>query len=318
MKFKGYSGNRVGREFYVYRYIEKKTGAVVYVGKTNCSLKARINAHKRESWFAPYDCYVEFVKLSNEVETDSVEKFLINYYKPAINLKDKVPFSTVEISLSGLDWHPYEEYLEGLKMNRVRLEVLKKEALKQVFTLEKLEEAVLGKETTVVLPFVSTTLPFLDGLFLATEKEVSQIKGGYLHHIKDDAVDVLKNRYNEILAAIWLPVAISSETGLDGIVLFEKAMELFQNMEEFARDGYLYEEDFYEAYVNIVPLEYEPVVCYFEKYTEPVQKYSDKIFIEWTMSQNDEMPKIKEEICKDFVAFLRRSGIWSYKDEAGY
>ena len=310
--------NRAKREFYVYRYTEKKTKSVVYVGKTNCSLKARINAHKREQWFAPYDCYVEYVKLSNEVETDSVEKFLINYYKPCINLKDKVPFVTQEINLSGLDWHPYEEYLESIKIEKGQYHVLKNEALKQAYVLEQLEEALMNEREEIILPFVAIQLPTFNGTLDFSELEVKKEKNGYVHKIKKTVGKEIEEKYNEILACIWMPVATLNDQGADGLVLFENAMELFADMTEFAKNGYLYEEGFYEQFMNVLPVKYEKVVHYFEEYTEPVQTYGEKMYIEWNQTQNDEMPKIKESICRDFVSFLRIHNIWSYKDNYSF
>lgn len=315
-KYKGYSGNRIGREFYVYRYTNKKTNEVVYIGKTNCSLKARINAHKREESFAPYDCDVDFIKLSNEVETDSVEKFLINYYKPCINLKDKVPFLTESIEMSGLNWEPYSVYLSGLKTNLQRKNIVKKQALKQTYIYEKLEEAFYLGESSITLPFVDISLPMLDSPFNWSEKEVSSVPGGYLFTILKGAKETFESNRNEILASIWMPVVsmwdISNENSLNFFKV-ECALEILKLMKGFAYDGFSI-EDHYEPFVNILPKRLESGICYFEKYTEPIHTIGEKIYIEWVDENHEHIEEIKEEIFKDFVKFLKFEGIWNFND----
>jgi hypothetical protein len=315
MAYKAYEGTRKSREFYVYRYTDKRTRDVVYIGKTNCSLKSRINAHKREEWFAPYDCDVDFIKLSNEVETDSVEKFLINYYKPCINLKDKVPFVTKEINLEGLDWHPYEEYLELLKTNKARKEILKREALKQVEVLDTLVEAYANGEDTIVLPYLASNLPYFDEWIMFVGKEVVSVEGGYQYALLPEAKKEIESKYEGILASIWMPLVSMwdiSDASAKEFATLEYAFEIVKEMKEFAYNGYLYEEGFWEMCLNILPIKYLPAIFYFEKYTEPARIYSDGIYIEWSYEQDEKLPIILEEICKDFVKLVRKEEIWQF------
>lgn len=315
-KYKGYSGNRVGREFYVYRYTDKLTNQVVYIGKTNCSLKARINAHKREESFAPYNCDIDFIKLSNEVETDSIEKFLINYYKPCINLKDKVPFLTKSIKMDGLIWESYSSYLSNLKTNLQRKKLVKQQALKQTYIFERLEEAFDFNKKDIVLPFVDSSLPMLNGNFDWSEKEASITNEGYLFSILSDAKEIFELNRNEILASIWMPIVNMWDISNDNSLHFfqiECALEILQNMKEFAYDGFSI-EDHYEHFVNILPKRLESGIFYFEKYTEPTKKSCEKIYIEWADGNHEYINNIKEEIFADFIKFLKFEGIWNYED----
>ena len=56
-------------EHYVYRYVLNDTGEIIYVGKTDASLRQRIEAHLTEPKFRPYigRWQVEFIKLANSV-----------------------------------------------------------------------------------------------------------------------------------------------------------------------------------------------------------------------------------------------------------
>ncbi len=116
-------------EYCVYRYTDQKSGEVVYIGKTDHSLSSRVNAHKKEKAFLGRDCRIDFVRLSNAVETDCVEKLLINYYKPVINCKDKVFGYTEGLSLPELNWISYEEYQKPKKRQDEK-ESLYQQALK--------------------------------------------------------------------------------------------------------------------------------------------------------------------------------------------
>ncbi len=99
------------KEHCVYRYRLKSSGQVIYIGKTDASLQARIDAHEREPKFAPYKgAYeIDYIPLANSIETDLAERSLINELKPVINE------ACVERGYSGLklslpEWRPYSEY----------------------------------------------------------------------------------------------------------------------------------------------------------------------------------------------------------------
>lgn len=105
------SSKAAAHEYCVYRYVLVPTGEVIYVGKTDASLKQRIDAHEREDKFQPFRGFwkVEFVRLTNKVETDVAERFLINQLKPVLNEKDKITGLSERIDISLPEWIPYED-----------------------------------------------------------------------------------------------------------------------------------------------------------------------------------------------------------------
>lgn len=88
---------------YKYEY----QGEIVYIGKTNSSIKQRLAAHSKEPKFQPYltsDIFV--MPLSNSAETDIMEKLLINKYHPKLNAQDNHEVST-SIQFCEPLWEPY-------------------------------------------------------------------------------------------------------------------------------------------------------------------------------------------------------------------
>lgn len=307
--------SRFGNEYYVYRYTEKASGRVVYIGKTNCSLKARVDAHRREEWFAPYDCDVDCVRLSNAVETDSIEKFLINFYKPAINLKDKIPFQTKEINLQGLEWIPYSSYLNEIRHPSNRKVVLKREALKQVKILDKILESEGEK---IVSSDMVSSLPMNDSFFQFAKIETTRTSEGYEYQLKEGVKEFVSTHYYEILASIWRPlinISDISEARVSDFATCEYALELVDLLKEFAYEGYL-SEDYFEPFVEVIPLKYKVAFdTYFSKYTEESHIFGSKLCFEWTKYHDDFLVEIIENICKGIVKFARLEGIYEYDDD---
>lgn len=95
-------------ELYIYKYVYN--GEVIYIGKTNSSLKNRINSHSKEAKFKKYNtAQVYCFQCKNRIETDIYEKYLINKYKPILNVADKLP-QKLDIIISEKEWVKYEEY----------------------------------------------------------------------------------------------------------------------------------------------------------------------------------------------------------------
>lgn len=307
-------------EFYVYRYTDRATKAVVYIGKTNCSLKARVDAHKREAAFRPYQCDIDCVRLSNSVETDSVEKFLINYYKPCINLKDKVPMLTKDVSLKGLVWIPYEEYLASLKNNKARASVLKKEALKMSNILDIIicmcaDTVVHGpKDNEVPLPELVSHFPTLDGYYQFARKEVTKNGEDYVHTILPGAPSYLEEHYFEVLSSIWRPVVQLwdlSDSELPDFAACEYAYEAIDLLKSFAREGYQ-SEDYPERFVALLPSKYACAIPLIERGVGDIhfQEMWGKIAFEWSHEQDSKLREALESVSKEFVRLVRSDGIW--------
>ena len=145
------------KEHIVYRYRLKETKEIIYVGKTDASLKSRVDAHEREEKFLPYKgkWEIEYIVLANFVETDVVEKFLINKWKPVLNEKDCVPYKTKSLSIILPNWQPYSSYHFS---KHTKYAVLYKEAKAK----EQLATALWTKNKAKVmnLPSSSFKIPY--------------------------------------------------------------------------------------------------------------------------------------------------------------
>lgn len=84
---------RSKKKFYIYVYTHCKHG-YVYIGKTH-DLEQRINSHdsntndniSREHEQLLKECAVFYFELNSSLQMDYVEKFLIDYHKPILNIQ---------------------------------------------------------------------------------------------------------------------------------------------------------------------------------------------------------------------------------------
>lgn len=303
-------------EFFVYRYRDKASGGVVYIGKTNCSLKARVDAHRREDAFAPYRCDVDCTRLSNRVETDCVEKFLINYYKPCINLKDKVPALSEGVEISGLKWVSYESYLEGLRAGKARASVLRKEAEQREHALDLLL-GVGGRRNQVTLPFFLSQLPTSEGYFQFAQKEAALTQEGYELTLLPGAARFLSEHYYEVLACIWKPVLQASDVygdALAELASIEYAYDAVEALRNFAYNGYQQEGG--ERFVAVLPKEQECAVPFLLEAVDEsaVSSAYGRVFVEWAHEENDRLPAVLAAIHKRLVLLTRTSGVRGFSE----
>lgn len=77
------------RQYCIYRYIDKNTSEILYVGKTDTILDRRIIQHKSEDKFRNINADIEYIELNNSMETRFLEFYFINKWKPALNVSDK-------------------------------------------------------------------------------------------------------------------------------------------------------------------------------------------------------------------------------------
>lgn len=257
MFYSNYKRN-FGKEHCVYRYVENATGKVIYVGKTNCSLRARVTAHRYEKGFQQAnDFHVEYINLSNSVETDCVEKFFINKWKPVLNTKDNVSglSSIVSTEMNEITWIPYKEYKKTYK-NMVAVKKLIEEANKKV---EFLKSALLyGDDGFFVCPFIdgNLLLPFPDGEKCIIQKNVSPCFGGYKYILKDGIYEQLEEYKYQIEGAIWIPVLLVCSMSDEEELVFDlinRQIEFGDKLGNFVLSGYeddnsLYKYNFQSQY----------------------------------------------------------------------
>lgn len=91
----------------VYKYVYQNK--IIYIGKTDSSLEARIYGHSKEDKFKPYltDCEIYYIALRNSVETSVIEKILINKYRPILNIADKTD-SELPVIYNDAGWLLYK------------------------------------------------------------------------------------------------------------------------------------------------------------------------------------------------------------------
>ncbi len=190
---------------------------MVYIGKTDHSLRARILAHKKEGAFKKYDCFIDFVRLSNSVETDSVEKLLINYYKPAINIKDKTNGFTKELTLPLLNWVPYACY----KGSKESSEEAYKRALRSAQLDTELIYMALDcvKDKNMVrytkFPHISGLLKYKDRQLIVLNPEIIKQDDGFMETFKPKACEFIDQHFNELLFESWKEVVRLSSKNLE-------------------------------------------------------------------------------------------------------
>lgn len=102
------------KEHGVYKFVEKKTGKIIYIGKSNTSIDNRIFAHLAgkgiDEKFKKYKnkCDIFTAILPNSVETDIVERCLINKYKPELNVVDNQDGLSNYIQITELRWEIWD------------------------------------------------------------------------------------------------------------------------------------------------------------------------------------------------------------------
>lgn len=105
-------------EFYIYKYV--KNEEIIYIGKTNTSLFNRINSHAKEDKFKEHkNAEIYCFQCKNRIETDIYEKYLINKYKPILNIADKLP-QNIDIIIEEKEWIKYDDYLSRIKENIIK------------------------------------------------------------------------------------------------------------------------------------------------------------------------------------------------------
>lgn len=104
---------------FVYKFRHYRSGAVIYVGKTNRTIKKRMNEHFGGKGHLSKACYetvgkIEYVEVPSDADALLVEQYLINKYKPKYNKSGKssdnqsLRFSIMMFFLTVGKWEVYE------------------------------------------------------------------------------------------------------------------------------------------------------------------------------------------------------------------
>ena len=99
------------KEHGLYKYVYN--GQIIYIGKSNNSIKSRINGHKKEDKFQPFldKSKIYVCMLPNSTETDLMEMALINHYKPILNVQFNHPSFSNLIHFQEPEWMIYHDVL---------------------------------------------------------------------------------------------------------------------------------------------------------------------------------------------------------------
>lgn len=300
-----------GKEFCVYRYVENATGKVIYVGKTNSSLRARVTAHRYETAFQKANPFhVEYIELSNSVETDCIEKFLINKWKPPINEKDNISGLTASISLENLKWISYSEYEKTYKNPKAVKKVIQEANKNAIFFHEALSAREDGDQ--FVVPFCGAGISIEhDGISEnIAELEVFPCLGGYRHTLKPNMYEELHKHMYEIEYSIWSPVlSVCNMTDDEELLysIYMQQIEFGEQIDNFANNGFedensLYQCDFHAEYPGgDIYLPYQRVFDNFPRINSISRTISGEIN-QFTYEQ--EMPYCKNELNKQIISFV--------------
>ena len=301
------------KEHCVYRYVENGSGKILYVGKTNSSLRARVCAHRYEEQFQiqkPF--HVEYIVLENEVETDSVEKFFINKWKPPLNVKDKV-FGLSEViatEMERIKWRSYSDY----ENERQSSPVIKKLSAQANINSQFLYSLLMADSSNkFAFPYLVTDVSFLyvdDRECSIISKEVIPGSGGYTYTLLDGARDYIQKHHCEIEASIWMPVLLVCKMTDDEELkysVYMQQLEFCNEIDAFADNGY---EDSNSAYRYNFRTEYPGADVYFPFSTlfdgAPYTNLKNRVLNGEisSFSYETEMPRIKDKISECLLEFV--------------
>lgn len=219
-------------EHCIYRYKHCQTGEVFYIGKTDASLRQRIEAHAKEEKFTPYlqNLEVEFFRLQNKTETDIAEKYLINRYKPLLNEKDNREGLT-DFVLTLPEWESYEVYQERTPERELTKKKL--EAVESFQLYQLILKAIMKRDGSVLLP--KSKFPFFlykGQYFPLFQKECRMYPNGIRYFFRrGEQRRLVQHRYS-LARELWLPLARAN-----GCTEETEAWSFYRKFKEFLWEG---------------------------------------------------------------------------------
>lgn len=274
------------RDYCIYKYVSLQDGSVLYVGKTDSSLKQRIDAHAKEEKFLPYLGNVEifYFTLSNRVETDIVEKYLINQLKPTLNEKDMEE----GLSLSGLKlpkWEPYSKYESERKKDKEEFKRREELAMQNLsLYLDAMDGLPNEGFFTSRSLHPTGILPFLGERIQMTETDVfeQKTKNGTLYRQKltPRAMQVLTAHPYLLEVSIYREIYQETDE-FDGTYPYQKLWDFCDRMKEFMENRYE-EEDSLEPFMMTIRTDVREITSFFGEAFEDVTLQEDRGYVELT------------------------------------
>lgn len=305
------------RDFCVYRYLKQGSQKVMYVGKTNSSLRARVTAHKYEKQFqdnGPYD--VEYIELSNKVETDCIEKFLINKWKPLLNEKDKVDGLTDGLSLESLSWIPYS-YYNGVDLTERQKRNLIDEANEKTEFLKLSVCAAMNSESNglfISQKLYTNNLPLLSEPQCVVSPYIQKTEMGYIYNLLPQVKEELLLNASQIAASIWLPVfricQMDDKEELEYSLLMEE-VDLSDRIDEFAKNGFEDDRSLYRYDMEFDRVSDAAIRTYNPVFAGPPQ-INGRCSVEIDrFGYEEHMNLCKEDTASKILSFTRDLGLTS-------
>ena len=132
-------------KYFLYRYVDDRTGEVVYIGKSKDAkcLRGRILAHSREPQFADFvgHCHIEYAQVGSREEMDVLEWALIHVHAPEINRMWCPKEPVAGVTVPEPEWARYEDKCFPQK------KIASHHAASSVWTLSDLESRIMyGKK----------------------------------------------------------------------------------------------------------------------------------------------------------------------------
>ena len=130
----------------VYKYVYK--GEIIYVGKSNYSVSQRISEHKKEAKFKPYiGCQIYCAKCKNPAHTTILEAYLIDKYKPILNVSMKYS-EKLDISIPEPVWIDINSFIDIETKNKPLKKQPSKRSkwfhLRRCAEIEELQNRIVG------------------------------------------------------------------------------------------------------------------------------------------------------------------------------
>ena len=309
--------NRAFPHHYVYKYISNKTGDIIYIGKTNASLKARIQSHLKEPRFFSYleDATIFYTEFSTTIETDSAELFLINELNPILNSKGMNGNLLYYITDKEIDWQPYSEYLLSFKPSKQKETSLRKEASLNEAFLNAAIKAYQNHKKSFQTPFLHPTgmIPNLNDNIRITKPSIKEINGLY----EQDFYDGISLNTWEWRArySIWLPVAQVYEFSEEEEQSFDIISRLFDfadRLWRFQKAGF--DDGVHGKYQIVIGKGAELIISVWKDLFNEIEWITNgECLVTLDPSKYEKIPIALESIAKDAMNFFKETGVLGKK-----
>lgn len=176
------------KECVIYKYVYHDD--IIYIGKSDSSLIGRIRGHEKENKFKPYlsDSQIYYFTCLNPAETTIYETFLINKYKPVLNVAMKYTHS-LTMTISEPKWTIFKsQEFDYIEANRLKYKRPSSRVRMEYFALldELISRKIIRESRSL---YYEETLPFSE------EITISDIEG------VNRAFELLKTGQKQLIVA---------------------------------------------------------------------------------------------------------------------